>query len=175
MARLSWRRGRGDTDAPGAVAARSGVGELDDGCDDLLGDLDALLGCAADDPAERYAAWVERLRSKREQAKRITATGGDDRRAAPSYWDPAHVYRESERIEEELALTSPCTSALRNAYAALGLSTDATPEQIEARYRQLAKLHHPDRHRHEPEDVQAFHAEQFRLVCNARKLLQQAR
>lgn len=179
MARSSWRRWRGgESDAAGVVAPRPDSDQPDDEGNALLASLNSLLGdragdAFAGDPTERYAAWAERLRAKRENATQTFAPGSGHDRQAPSYWDPAHVYRESARLEEELVVTSPRTIDIRAAYTALGLDVGASPEQVDATYRRLAKLHHPDRHRHEPEDVQAFHAERFRTVCNARKLLQQ--
>jgi hypothetical protein len=143
--------------------------------EDPLRSLGDVLGGA--DPrgehAERYSAWAERLREKRRSARQTIAEADGTHRPgrAHSYWDPAQVYRESERVEQQAALDRPCTSDVHAAYAALDLPAGATAEQVDAQYRQLVKRHHPDRHRHAPEDVQAFHAERFRIVSDARALL----
>jgi hypothetical protein len=52
------------------------------------------------------------------------------------------------------------TRAERGAFRALGLETDATPEQIKTAYRTLAKQYHPDRNVNDKDAVSKFHAVQ---------------
>jgi DnaJ domain len=56
--------------------------------------------------------------------------------------------------------TERTTRAERSAFRALGIESDATPEQIKSAYRTLAKQYHPDRNLTEPEAVEKFHAVQ---------------
>ncbi|WP_334143894.1 J domain-containing protein [Rhabdothermincola sp.] len=179
--RPRWRRGRPTAGADTAErvgrlgATRPEPEPVGAGDENPLRSLGDVFGGAGprDEQAERYAAWAERLREKRRSARQTIAEadGTHPPGRSHSYWDPAQVYRESERVEQQAALDRPRTHDVHAAYAALELPTGATAEQVEARYRQLVKRHHPDRHRHEPEDVQAFHAQRFRIVSDARALL----
>lgn len=54
----------------------------------------------------------------------------------------------------------------RSHYEVLGVPEDATPQQIRAAYKQLAREHHPDRN---PNDAAA--ASRFRAVCDAHEVL----
>lgn len=181
LSRPRWRRARPVDGAGTAEEAdrlattRSDPEPAGADDEDLLRSLAGVLG--GTDPrgeqAERYSAWAERLREKRRSARQTIAEADGTHRPGRthSYWDPAQVYRESERVEQQAALERPAPTDIHAAYAALELPAGATMEQVEAQYRRLVKRHHPDRHRHAPENVQAFHAERFRIVSDARALL----
>jgi hypothetical protein len=75
----------------------------------------------------REARQAERRRREQEEARRRAE---EQRR----YWKWEYRFR----VETSGQATLP------DCFAVLGLPPDATPEQVKRRYRELAKLHHPD-------------------------------
>jgi hypothetical protein len=130
---------------------------------------DAEARSHAEERAERstdelrsdYAAWRQRLSDKAAN-NRAKATGADatsstgpDTRAG--YWDPDALFRDSERVAGEE------TTHL----AVLDLRDDATAHQILTAYRNLAKLHHPDRWADADDDVRLYHENCMRNLNEA--------
>merc|ERR1719152_266896 len=56
-------------------------------------------------------------------------------------------------------------------YETLGVSRQATTEEITQRYKALAKKHHPNRHVNKPEAEKAEHAERFKAISDANEVL----
>ena len=59
-------------------------------------------------------------------------------------------------------------SEFKDYYAALGVSKTATPDEVKAAYRRLAREHHPDLH---PEKGKAAAAEKFKVINEAYEVL----
>lgn len=70
------------------------------------------------------------------------------------------------RPREARGATEPAGSADR-ARAVLGLDADAGPEAIRDRYRELVRVHHPDRHEHLGAEAAREAAERFREIRSA--------
>ena len=66
-------------------------------------------------------------------------------------------------------------SSLDAAYKVLGVSPDATDEEIKAAYRKMALKHHPDRVATLGEDVQKAAEKKFQEINNAKELIYKAR
>jgi hypothetical protein len=63
------------------------------------------------------------------------------------------------------------------ALACLGFDADAEPTaaEITKAYRRAAMAYHPDRHQHEPQDVQEQYEQLFKEASEARDILEQGR
>lgn len=59
--------------------------------------------------------------------------------------------------------------SVQNSYFALGVSGQATEDEIKKAYKQLAMFHHPDRHRNEPQNIRDEHEELFKRINSAFK------
>lgn len=66
-------------------------------------------------------------------------------------------------------------SSLDAAYKVLGVSPDATDEEIKAAYRKMALKHHPDRVATLGEDVKKAAEKKFQEINNAKELIYKAR
>ena len=131
---------------------------------------DAEARSHAEERAERstdelrsdYAAWRQRL-SDKAAMNRAKAAGADE--TSPSngqgtragYWDPDALFRDSDRVADRE------TTHL----AVLDLRDDATAHQILTAYRNLAKLHHPDRWADADDDVRLYHENCMRNLNEA--------
>ena len=60
-------------------------------------------------------------------------------------WDGGEETAEKRR--------RPVPAEIREDFAELGLSPEATPEECKAAYKKLLKVHHPDRHAEKPENI----------------------
>lgn len=72
----------------------------------------------------------------------------------------------------------PATSSahqLRNAYQILGLTEDASDEEIKKQYRQMAVRYHPDKVAHLGEDHQKSATEKFQNIQKAYQTIREAR
>lgn len=70
--------------------------------------------------------------------------------------------------------TSDAASPPRDLYEVLGVARTASPEEISAAYKKLAKAHHPDRHSTKTETEQSRHADIFKQVTDAASILTDA-
>jgi DnaJ-domain-containing protein 1 len=90
-----------------------------------------------DVPQADYGAWRERLRSKSQRNRTMFTPPAPDAPKGPSpYWDPETLFAASASVE---------AAEDHSPLAVLDLRESATAEEILVAYRNLAKLHHPDR------------------------------
>lgn len=134
-------------------------------------------GCMAtasvdDDPAARYGAWADRMRSKRQAAKERIAA--DQAQAAgtavgqkPSYWSTDALFADSRKAAEDSLLGRPDQATVNELLAVLDLREGAEPDQLATAYRRLAKAHHPDRFAAADEATQRHHAERMMDINRA--------
>lgn len=134
-----------------------------------------------DDRAQQYAAWAERMRTKRAAAKaRIAAdqqavgaaagaTGAPRAEGAPgpTYWTTDALFAESRRVGEQEAAARPDPTVVAELLAVLDLREGADPDQLAAAYRRAAKAHHPDRFVHADEATRRFHEERMLEINRA--------
>ena len=136
--------------------------------------------------AAQYAAWAERMRTKRAAAKaRIAAdaasgsTGPDGPASGaaasggPTYWTTDALFAESRRVEEQELVGRPDPAVVRELLAVLDLRDGADPDQLTAAYRRLAKEHHPDRFVHADDATRRFHEERMLEVNRAYRHLRE--
>jgi DnaJ-domain-containing protein 1 len=90
----------------------------------------------------------------------------------------SHIYQwydgdqYKKRAEEKSQQTKASTSYSRTwALKTLGLSENATQEEIKKAYRQAAILYHPDKHVNAPEEEVAKATEKFLEICEAYDIL----
>jgi DnaJ-domain-containing protein 1 len=114
--------------------------------DDVTIDLDAHLAASA---ADRYSAWAERLRAKRQRDQERILGAEDAAEGARGYW----------HADDVLAGAETAASADDEALGVLGLARGATAEEVVVAYRRLAKQHHPDRWVGADEATRRAHAE----------------
>jgi len=77
-----------------------------------------------------------------------------------------HAHTSDGKTRRPDATTPP-----QDLYEVLGVARDASPEEISAAYKKLAKAHHPDRHSTKTEAEQSRHAEIFKQVTDAASIL----
>lgn len=65
--------------------------------------------------------------------------------------------------------------SLSDAYAVLGITEDATDDEVRKAYRQMAIKHHPDRVATLGDDVKAAATKKFQDINNAKELIYKAR
>jgi DnaJ-domain-containing protein 1 len=133
--------------------------------------LEQLVGFHAPGPSESrpYDEWAVRLRQRRRDAQRLyrdesPATGD-------GYWQPEHLFANSEPDATDGSVDR---AAVSQAFDRLRLSPDAPPVDVTARYRELVKVHHPDRHVDADECTAAWHAAEFRALHDALTVLRRA-
>jgi len=63
--------------------------------------------------------------------------------SSPEWWEKNGFSSNKEQTKEKEPKTSP--SRLHEAYATLGLTTNATEDEIKKAFRRLSQIHHPDR------------------------------
>ena len=80
-----------------------------------------------------------------------------------------------EDLDSMLNLHSGSTGNLDNAYKVLGISKDATDEEVKAAYRKMALKHHPDRVATLGDDMKAAAEKKFQEINAAKDLIYKAR
>jgi DnaJ-domain-containing protein 1 len=180
----AWQRLRRQRAEQGRRATGSGSrpdGSDDDELIDLDTDVRFRESSASTERSEpetsrqaAYQDWAERMRQKREQKQRtIRETSAKEQPATSSgpsqYWNSEALFEESRRVADSLEVTERTRNEL---LAVLGLASGATEAEVHRRYRQLAKLHHPDRFPHADDGERAFHADQMHQVNAAYRGLQ---
>ena len=133
--------------------------------------LSALFEIFATD--DRIDAYEESF--LKEYARRVNIRQVDYERAMIYF---SHIYQwydgdqYKKRAEEKSQQTKASTSYSRTwALKTLGLSENATQEEIKKAYRQAAILYHPDKHVNAPEEEVARATEKFREICEAYDIL----
>jgi DnaJ-domain-containing protein 1 len=107
------------------------------------------------EPRADYSAWRERMRAKSDRNRGMFQPHEPEPQA--SYWDPELLFRGP-----------PDTRPVRADHlAVLDLRDGATGEEIATAYRNLAKLHHPDRWASADVDTQRFHEDCMRAINEA--------
>jgi DnaJ-domain-containing protein 1 len=139
--------------------------------DGVVADPPASVAGAATTPAsERYSAWADRMRDKRvrDQA-RIRGAAGDQ--AERSNWNADTVIGRAGEHEVRPDSTPLARAEMTLRLGVLGLEPGATPDDIALAYRQLAKVHHPDRWAEADEATQRHHSEEMLRVNAAYRVL----
>jgi DnaJ-domain-containing protein 1 len=138
---------------------------------DRLELLSALFEIFATD--DRIDAYEESFLKK--YAWRVNIRQVDYERAKIYY---SHIYQwydgdqYKKRAEEKSQQMKATTSYSRTwALKILGLSENATQEEIKKAYRQAAIQYHPDKHVNAPEEEVARATEKFREICEAYDIL----
>jgi DnaJ-domain-containing protein 1 len=133
--------------------------------------LSALFEIFATD--DRIDAYEESF--LKEYAWRVNIRQVDYERAMIYF---SHIYQwydgdqYKKRAEEKSQQTKASTSYSRTwALKTLGLSENATQEEIKKAYRQAAILYHPDKHVNAPEEEVAKATEKFLEICEAYDIL----
>ena len=133
--------------------------------------LSALFEIFATD--DRIDAYEESF--LKEYARRVNIRQVDYERAMIYF---SHIYQwydgdqYKKRAEEKSQQTKASTSYSRSwALKILGLSENATQEEIKKAYRQAAIQYHPDKHVNAPEEEVAKATEKFREICEAYDIL----
>jgi DnaJ-domain-containing protein 1 len=133
--------------------------------------LSALFEIFATD--DRIDAYEESF--LKEYAHRVNIRQVDYERAMIYF---SHIYQwydgdqYKKRAEEKSQQTKATTSYSRTwALKTLGLSENATQEEIKKAYRQAAIQYHPDKHVNAPEEEVAKATEKFREICEAYDIL----
>ena len=84
-----------------------------------------------------------------------------------AYIDSLFVRRRPEHSQQSSSPPLP-PSSLQRAYDELGLSPSATDEEVQAAYRKLAMLYHPDRVAHLSEEIRRAAEEKLKRLNAAR-------
>jgi DnaJ-domain-containing protein 1 len=129
-------------DDPGYAAARTG-------------DRDEQIDLTAHEPRPDYAAWRDRMRKKSDRNRDLFQPPEPERRG--TYWDPELLFQGAGTVTSERA----------EHLAVLDLRDGATPDEIATAYRNLAKLHHPDRWTSADTETRRFHEDCMRAVNEA--------
>ncbi len=119
--------------------------------------------------SQQYGEWADRLRQRRSAAQRVYRD--EPTETADDYWRPEHLFADGERDAVD---GSPDPAAVSQALERLRLAPDAGPAEVTARYRELVKVHHPDRHVDADERTAARHAAEFRALHDALTVLRAA-
>ncbi len=133
--------------------------------------LEELIGFHAPGAAESqpYDEWAVRLRQRRQTAQRLYHD--EPPAACADYWQPEHLFADSEPDATDGPID---VAAVSQAFDRLRLSPDAPAADVTARYRELVKVHHPDRHIDADERTAAQHAAEFRALHDALTVLRRA-
>jgi DnaJ-domain-containing protein 1 len=102
-----------------------------------------------------YAAWRDRMRKKSDRNRHLFQPPEPERQA--TYWDPELLFQGTAAVTSERA----------EHLSVLDLRDGATHEEIATAYRNLAKLHHPDRWANADAETQRFHEDCMRAVNEA--------
>ncbi len=121
--------------------------------------------------ADQYNAWAQRLRQKRVNAQRAIADDESTADPLAANWSSTNVFTESQRVADNDLRAHHDPVGVSAAYAVLGLDMGTPLDEVDARYRILAKRHHPDRFIGADEAVQREHAEMFRAISTARDVV----
>jgi DnaJ-domain-containing protein 1 len=119
-----------------------------------------------DDRQERYNEWAARLRQPP-----VPVTPEPAATSTAGYWSSETLFADSRRLAEDSGRPNPWrTSELLQV---LDLREGATPTDVGAAYRRLAKDHHPDRFVEADPAIQAFHAERMLQIIEAYRELRE--
>jgi DnaJ-domain-containing protein 1 len=164
--------GEGNTNARWRPGAGPATPTIDD--DEIVIDLsrDARFGSPTIDlsdraAAQRYSDWAERLRAKRRRDQdhiRGTEPDGLGSTGGPTQWGSDNLLGGDASAHTGPAPLIPGTSDPLRCLGVLGLSPGATADEVANAYRQLAKVHHPDRWAEADPDVQRHHGEEMLRV-----------
>ena len=119
--------------------------------------------------AAQYQEWVERMHAKRERNRK--QMGDNEQQDAPSYWRAEHVF--ADRDHGSGARPTPSAAVVQELLGVLGLAGQPSIGEIEAAFRRLAKVHHPDRHVTADDATREYHLEQMRRINDAYAQLRQ--
>lgn len=158
-----WKRKRQDVaDATGSSALEDQVQSADRlGAD--------VLDLTAAGEAERYSAWAGRMRAKRDRDQATIL--GDRPQPAADNWSTASTIGMGGEDHPLIDHARPDDWETARALEALGLDRRAGSAEMAAAFRNLAKLHHPDRWAEAESDVQREHAEAMLQVNAAYRTL----
>jgi DnaJ-domain-containing protein 1 len=107
------------------------------------------------DPRADYTAWRERMRAKSDRNRGMFQESEPEAQA--SYWDPELLFQGPPGVTSERA----------EHLSVLDLRDGATLDEIATAYRNLAKLHHPDRWTSADAETQRIHEECMRAINEA--------
>lgn len=119
----------------------------------------------SEDEAARAA---ERARKRQAEAERRAARIARAQRRAEQQAEQRREKQEQRRAEREAV---QARSRGTDPYVILGITPDATAEDITSAYRRLARAHHPDMHRHGTPQERAAHEAQMKRINVAYGLL----
>jgi DnaJ-domain-containing protein 1 len=123
--------------------------------------IDLRTGASDGDGAPRadYSAWRERMRSKSQRNRTLFSEAEAEAEPAPrsTYWDAESLFRDSDVVE----------AADTDHLAVLDLREGATQGEILRAYRNLAKLHHPDRYAEADAETRQYHDDCMRAINEA--------
>ena len=164
-----WKRKRRAVPTGDLARSRSDEADQIRSADRLAGpvlDLTAVGG------AERYAAWVDRMRDKRHRDQ-AAILGPPD---APTWdhWSAESVLGTGDEDQPLDAGGQLGTWETARALEVLGLDARAGAAEVAVAFRALAKVHHPDRWAEADDAVQCHHAEQMLRVNAAYRALRSA-
>jgi DnaJ-class molecular chaperone len=102
----------------------------------------------------------------------LTNQDQDEARAEPSaYWKADALFEDGRRVAVEERQVAAAAAASPEDYAVLDLRRGATREEIAAAYRNLAKVHHPDRWANADEEIRRHHEACMAAVNRAHEAL----
>ena len=116
---------------------------------------DDNIDLRSSDSRPDYAAWRDRMRKKSDRNRDLFKPPEPEPKA--NYWDPELLFQGTGTVTSERA----------EHLGVLDLRDGATADQIAAAYRNLAKLHHPDRWANADGVTQQFHADCMRAINEA--------
>jgi DnaJ like chaperone protein len=86
-----------------------------------------------------------------------------------------YLQMSQEDLESMLNLRNASKGSLDDAYKVLGISKDATDDEVKAAYRKMALKHHPDRVATLGDDVKKAAEKKFKEINEAKERIYKAR
>ena len=139
------------------------------------------------------AACLSKLGARTEAIEECSSAIKNDKNYQKAYMRRAQIFMETEDYDQAVndykqlrgldptnpefarllaeAQTKLVSAAARDLYGVLGVSRQASPEQIRGAYRRAALTHHPDRHSLAGENSKNFHLRKFKEVGEAYSVL----
>lgn len=121
---------------------------------------------------DEEARAAERARKRQAEAERRAARIARAQRRAEEQAEQRREKQEKRRAEREAV---QARSRGTDPYIVLGITPDATVEEVTSAYRRLARAHHPDLHRHGTPQERAHHEAQMKRINVAYGILGDAR